>query len=257
MFFDHLLQRRRDCFRSTHSGGAALRWFWFPGEVLAQLMEGADAGSSALEDNSPSMPIDPRRPVLMLQPQLEKRSRSEALGDTPDVGGSAGVQSQAQQLLREAAEKQEEAKKLMSAAAAVEPERRRKDKKHPKRSAVGASAAPAPTTTSAKNAVAGAVGSTSNAVALKPETSSTGDSGATAKASAKAKFPKPPPKLMRAIGTAVHDWDMIHEGDRLLIGLSGGKDSLSMLHSLVRECSPPRQDHRGRHVSEVGFAPSD
>ncbi len=28
-------------------------------------------------------------------------------------------------------------------------------------------------------------------------------------------------------------WDMIQEGDRLLLGLSGGKDSLSLLHCLL------------------------
>jgi tRNA(Ile)-lysidine synthase TilS/MesJ len=28
-------------------------------------------------------------------------------------------------------------------------------------------------------------------------------------------------------------WDMIQEGDRLLLGLSGGKDSLSLLHVLL------------------------
>ena len=32
---------------------------------------------------------------------------------------------------------------------------------------------------------------------------------------------------------AMIQWDMIHEGDRLLLGLSGGKDSLSLLHCLL------------------------
>ncbi|MDH5409430.1 MAG: tRNA 2-thiocytidine biosynthesis protein TtcA [Gammaproteobacteria bacterium] len=43
---------------------------------------------------------------------------------------------------------------------------------------------------------------------------------------------KPPKTLMRQIGKALMDFDMIHEGDRLLLGLSGGKDSLSLLHIL-------------------------
>ena len=44
---------------------------------------------------------------------------------------------------------------------------------------------------------------------------------------------KPPPKLMRLVTQAVFQWDMIQEGDRLLLGLSGGKDSLSLLHCLL------------------------
>lgn len=32
---------------------------------------------------------------------------------------------------------------------------------------------------------------------------------------------------------AMIQWDMIQEGDRLLLGLSGGKDSLSLLHCLL------------------------
>ena len=44
---------------------------------------------------------------------------------------------------------------------------------------------------------------------------------------------KPPPKLMRLVTQAVFQWDMIQDGDRLLLGLSGGKDSLSLLHCLL------------------------
>lgn len=44
---------------------------------------------------------------------------------------------------------------------------------------------------------------------------------------------KPPPKLMRLATQAVMQWEMIQEGDKLLLGLSGGKDSLSLLHCLL------------------------
>ena len=43
---------------------------------------------------------------------------------------------------------------------------------------------------------------------------------------------KPPRAIMRPVGKAIHDFDMIHDGDRILIGISGGKDSLSLLHVL-------------------------
>jgi tRNA(Ile)-lysidine synthase TilS/MesJ/selenocysteine lyase/cysteine desulfurase len=44
---------------------------------------------------------------------------------------------------------------------------------------------------------------------------------------------KPPPKLMRSVTQAMIQWDMVEDGDRLLLGLSGGKDSLSLLHVLL------------------------
>jgi len=44
---------------------------------------------------------------------------------------------------------------------------------------------------------------------------------------------KPPPKMMRMCTQAMIQWDMVEEGDRLLLGLSGGKDSLSLLHCLL------------------------
>jgi len=39
--------------------------------------------------------------------------------------------------------------------------------------------------------------------------------------------------LLRAAGRAIADYDMIRPGDRVLLGLSGGKDSLSLLHVLL------------------------
>lgn len=47
-------------------------------------------------------------------------------------------------------------------------------------------------------------------------------------------IPAPPPKsLTRLTGRALVDFRMIREGDRVLLGLSGGKDSLSLLMLLL------------------------
>ncbi|MCW8962995.1 MAG: tRNA 2-thiocytidine biosynthesis protein TtcA [Gammaproteobacteria bacterium] len=44
----------------------------------------------------------------------------------------------------------------------------------------------------------------------------------------------PPKSLQRLAGRAIADYDMIRDGDRILLGLSGGKDSLTLLHILIR-----------------------
>jgi tRNA(Ile)-lysidine synthase TilS/MesJ len=48
-----------------------------------------------------------------------------------------------------------------------------------------------------------------------------------------ASLKRPPKTIIRAVGRAVADYRMIRDGDRLLLGLSGGKDSLSLLHTLL------------------------
>jgi len=40
---------------------------------------------------------------------------------------------------------------------------------------------------------------------------------------------KPPKSLLRKVGRAIADYGMIRDGDRILLGVSGGKDSLSLL----------------------------
>jgi tRNA(Ile)-lysidine synthase TilS/MesJ len=46
-------------------------------------------------------------------------------------------------------------------------------------------------------------------------------------------YATPPKSLLRKVGRAIADYDMIRDGDRILLGVSGGKDSLSLLQILM------------------------
>ncbi len=46
-------------------------------------------------------------------------------------------------------------------------------------------------------------------------------------------YRKPPKSLLRKVGRAIADYDLIRDGDRILLGVSGGKDSLSLLQILM------------------------
>jgi len=64
---------------------------------------------------------------------------------------------------------------------------------------------------------------------------------------------------MRKVGRAIADFDMIRDGDRLILGLSGGKDSLSLLHILhhLQSYAPVRFELAAMTVDPMiaGFHP--
>jgi tRNA 2-thiocytidine biosynthesis protein TtcA len=59
-------------------------------------------------------------------------------------------------------------------------------------------------------------------------------------------------RIARAMGEAIQEWNLIEEGDRILVGISGGKDSYTLLHLLRRfqERAPVRFDLLAFHLDQ-------
>lgn len=50
--------------------------------------------------------------------------------------------------------------------------------------------------------------------------------------------------LFRKVGKAIFDYNLIENGDSVLVGVSGGKDSLTLLEVLALRARDPKQDYR-------------
>jgi tRNA 2-thiocytidine biosynthesis protein TtcA len=61
-------------------------------------------------------------------------------------------------------------------------------------------------------------------------------------------------KINHAVGKAIHDWQMISENDKILVAVSGGKDSQTLLHILFsfQKKSPIKFDLIPVHI-DAGF----
>ncbi len=65
-------------------------------------------------------------------------------------------------------------------------------------------------------------------------------------------------KILGAMRRAINDYHMIEDGDKIIVGVSGGKDSMLMFYALrlYQEFSPQKFELVGVHI-DMGFARED
>lgn len=186
----------------------ALRWFVFPSEAMDVIKSGA----------APSLPVEIRGPI---QPD---RYLLGSLKHQWDV-----EESTKPKISKAQAAYQTYVANTTAAAAAktAEDSGRTTGGKYPLRSATGQEPVVATNGSITPPSVANS-NANDNLSHVQKVTTKMTQSLTAAKL-----FPTPPKKLMRWVGQALMQWDMIQEGDRLLLGVSGGKDSLTLLHVLL------------------------
>lgn len=212
----------------------ALRWFVYPSEAMSALK----ALKGVSSDSPPALvtPIrGPYQPERYLLGTLKHQWDSEPVASNASASSNGKarvskvsllppevVAAAVEPVLRAAAKK--------SASAANGANGRELGGKYPLRSANSDAANGGDAATSVVSLTTnGSSTATSTTTAVQEITTAM-----TKKVTATKLFPTPPKKLNRWVGQAMMQWDMIQDGDRLLLGVSGGKDSLSLLHILLQ-----------------------
>jgi len=210
----------------------ALRWFMFPSEALALLKDEGGEGVWPGSATPTAVPVlGPVRPRAYAEPGTvepweaapedtwegpETEAREEPQ-TAPDKGNARRVDGESATLAEAGQERQ--GQEGLEGGTDAEP--RATSKKYPLRRGRAAEQGPAWAELQAKRA------------RVDGQNGGPAQPGKAPKRDKKTGLLRIPQKLYRNMAMAVSQWGMIKQGDKVLLGLSGGKDSLALLHCLL------------------------
>lgn len=206
-----------------------LRWFIYPSEAMKSLKALAKSNSDPSDPPALITPIcGPYQPERYLLGTLKHQWDNETSHDSTPSKRVSKVSLLPPEVVAAAIEPVLRAAAKKTANGSGSANGRELGGKYPLRSANSGVTSGSDTETSSSDTPEPTAASSATAAVQEITTQMT------KKVTATKLFPSPPKKLNRWVGQAMMQWDMIQDGDRLLLGVSGGKDSLSLLHILLQ-----------------------
>lgn len=213
----------------------SLRWFVYPSEVVADVVASKRGKRKRSNPGNDGKNAERTASSIPVRPQAYRRAGdSDVSGAVLSLSATLSTSERDASLRRKYPRRTtDETPELFSGKATVA--LKRFEKTGPKSTSVDVAAESTATGKGRKKRRRTDEAATTGPVVVAAATTPCEEGDAAKESMTKRAWrpPRIPKKILRGVGQAIIQWNMIREGDRLLLGLSGGKDSLTLLNVLL------------------------